>query len=46
MNEGKVCILEIDIQGAEKIKANNLDCNHIFFDPPSFETLKERLLKR
>ena len=39
-------ILEIDIQGALKIKENIKDALFIFIMPPSMEILKERLIKR
>lgn len=46
MREGKICLLEIDIQGCEKVYASQLECNYIFIDPPSFEALKARLAQR
>ncbi len=43
-------ILDIDVQGAEKIRKNKelkeIDIVSIFIFPPSFEELKRRLLKR
>jgi guanylate kinase len=47
--DGKICILDIDVQGAKKVKANktaNLDCRYVFIAPPSFEALEARLRGR
>jgi guanylate kinase len=38
--------LDIDVQGAEKIHNNDIDCNYVFIDAPSFEALEDRLKKR
>ena len=43
---GCICLLDIDIKGAEKLIGNGLDANVLMLVPPSFETLKERLLGR
>ncbi len=43
----KTTIIEIDVQGAEKIRAHSdIDQCHIFLIPPSLETLEYRLRKR
>lgn len=42
----KVCILEVDTQGAEKIHNANIGANFLFIDPPSFEILESRLKGR
>lgn len=44
--EGKQVILEIDIQGAEQVKAAMPEANLIFIAPPSLEELKRRLAGR
>lgn len=44
--EGKDVILEIEVQGAMKIKQNCPEAVFVFILPPSVETLKERLEKR
>ena len=44
--EGKIPMLEIDTQGALQIKAKIPDVLLLFISPPSFETLKERLIQR
>lgn len=46
LNDGFDVILEIDIQGALKIKEENLDAIFIFVMPPSMRELGERLVKR
>ncbi|EKF32494.1 guanylate kinase, putative [Trypanosoma cruzi marinkellei] len=45
---GKVCILEVDIKGAKKIreKTGLLNAFYIFVTPPSMEDLRERIRKR
>lgn len=46
LEEGKNVILEIDIQGALKVKENCEDGVFIFILPPSMDELKHRLIKR
>lgn len=46
LNEGKDVILEIEIQGALKIKEQFREALLLFVMPPSAEELKNRLLKR
>lgn len=46
LNEGKDVLLEIDIQGALKIKEILPNSLFIFIMPPSIKVLKERLIKR
>ena len=43
---GKICILDIDIQGVHNLKQSELDCRYIFIAPPSMEVLQERLKSR
>jgi guanylate kinase len=43
---GNQIILEIDIQGAEQVKASMPEANLIFIAPPSLEELKKRLIGR
>lgn len=42
----KICLLELDIKGAEIFITKGLKAHVIFLMPPSIEVLKERLLKR
>lgn len=46
LNSGKDVILEIDIQGALKVKEHSEDGVFIFILPPSMEELKQRIIKR
>ena len=46
LNMGHNVILEIDIQGALKVKENVQDGVFIFILPPSMEELKQRIIKR
>lgn len=46
LNSGKAVILEIDVQGAEKIKKNNPGVVSIFLMPPSISALESRLRGR
>lgn len=45
-SEGKDVILEIEVQGCEKIKSSVPDCISIFIMPPSMEILEKRLRGR
>eukprot|EP00357_Protocruzia_adherens_P020250 CAMPEP_0114978176 /NCGR_PEP_ID=MMETSP0216-20121206/3661_1 /TAXON_ID=223996 /ORGANISM="Protocruzia adherens, Strain Boccale" /LENGTH=220 /DNA_ID=CAMNT_0002339343 /DNA_START=41 /DNA_END=703 /DNA_ORIENTATION=+ len=42
----KNVILEIDVQGAEQVSKHDFEPTFIWIDPPSVESLKERLLGR
>lgn len=44
--QGKHVILEIEVQGAMKVRAIRPDAKFIFIAPPSFETLRQRLEHR
>ena len=46
LSKGKNIILEIDIQGALKVKEKVSEALFIFIMPPSMEELKNRLIKR
>ena len=43
---GKVCLLDIDVQGAELVKKTTLNARFVFVAPPSFEELEKRLRGR
>lgn len=45
-SQGKICILDIDIQGVQKVKRSVLRCNYLFISPPSMEVLESRLRGR
>mmetsp|Transcript_24041 Transcript_24041/g.51903 ORF Transcript_24041/g.51903 Transcript_24041/m.51903 type:complete len:238 (-) Transcript_24041:2242-2955(-) len=44
--EGKICILDIDVQGVALVKKSTLDAIYIFVAPPSMEELETRLRGR
>ena len=46
LNSGIDVILEIDIEGARKVKEKRSDAVFIFIMPPSMKELKERLISR
>ncbi|KAJ2961644.1 hypothetical protein NQZ79_g3195 [Umbelopsis isabellina] len=46
VEKGKVCILDIDMQGVQSVKKTNLKPRYIFIQPPSLETLEKRLRGR
>mmetsp|Transcript_13132 Transcript_13132/g.23507 ORF Transcript_13132/g.23507 Transcript_13132/m.23507 type:complete len:238 (+) Transcript_13132:158-871(+) len=45
-NQGKICILDIDVQGVRNVKKSTLDAIYIFIAPPSMEVLEKRLRGR
>merc|ERR1711934_30736 len=45
-SKGKMCILDIDVQGAESVKAAKFDARFLFIAPPSIEELEARLRGR
>lgn len=45
-SQGKICILDIDIQGVQKVKSSTLPCKYVFIAPPSMEVLENRLRNR
>jgi len=46
MNTGQICILDIDVQGAEQVKKSTLNPLYLFITPPSLEELEKRLRAR
>jgi guanylate kinase len=44
--QGKVCVLDIDVQGVKQIKNTELNPLYVFIKPPSLEELKSRLTGR
>jgi guanylate kinase len=47
MEQGKVCILDIDVKGARDIKNNgSIECNYVFVKTPTIDDLKARLVAR
>lgn len=45
-NEGKICILDIDVQGVQNVKKSTLNPHYCFIAPPSKEDLEKRLRGR
>lgn len=43
---GKICVLDIDVQGVRKVKESSLSPIYIFIAPPSREELEKRLRGR
>jgi len=43
---GKVCVLDIDIQGVQNVKKSLITCNYVFIAPPSLAELENRLRGR
>lgn len=46
INKGKNVIMDIDVQGARKIRKKIKNCVTIFIMPPTFDELEKRLRKR
>lgn len=44
--EGKIVILDIEMEGVKQIKNTNLDARFVFIAPPKFEELEKRLRGR
>lgn len=45
-NTGRICILDIDMQGVKSIKALNFDARFLFLSPPLIDELRRRLESR
>lgn len=45
-NQGKICILDIDVQGCRAARAKQLMAKYLFIAPPSLEELERRLRGR
>lgn len=45
-SEGKICVLDIDVQGVQKVKKSSLQPYYCFISPPSKEDLEKRLRGR
>lgn len=44
--EGKVCVLDIEIEGVKQVKRTDLNPLFVFIKPPSMEELEKRLRDR
>jgi guanylate kinase len=45
-SQGRICILDIDVQGVQNVKKSSLNPLYIFIAPPSMEELEKRLRGR
>ncbi len=45
-DSGRICILDIDVQGALQVKKSGISAKYVFIAPESIEVLRERLIKR
>jgi len=45
-DSGKICILDIDVQGVRNVKASTMSAHYVFIQPPSMELLEKRLRDR
>jgi len=45
-NSGKIPIIEVDTQGATKLKEKAIEGNFLFIYPPNFEELRKRIGSR
>ncbi|KAJ8920001.1 hypothetical protein NQ315_006531 [Exocentrus adspersus] len=44
--QGKVCVLDIDVQGVKQVKNTDLNPWSVFVKPPSLDSLRQRLTDR
>lgn len=44
--QGRICLLDIDMQGVKSVKKTDLNARYLFISPPSIEELKSRLTGR
>lgn len=45
-NMGKVCVLDIEIEGVKQIRISDLNPILVFINPPSLQELEKRLRNR
>jgi guanylate kinase len=45
-SQGKICILDIDVQGVRNVKKSSLSPRYVFIAPPSMQLLESRLRSR
>ena len=46
LDSGKICILDIDVQGVKAVKKTDLGAKYVFIKPPSLQVLEQRLRSR
>ncbi|MCJ1414675.1 hypothetical protein MMC32_001002 [Xylographa parallela] len=44
--KGRICILDIEMEGVKQVKRTDLDARFLFLSPPSLKVLEERLRGR
>lgn len=44
--KGKVCVLDIEMEGVKQVKKSSIDARYVFIAPPSVEELERRLRGR
>lgn len=44
--QGKVCLLDVDVRGAQQLQSAGFPMYSVFIMPPSIDTLEKRLLQR
>ena len=45
-SQGKICVLDIDVQGVQNVKKSSLEAKYIFINTPSMVELEKRLRGR
>ncbi|KAG0345427.1 hypothetical protein BG004_003712 [Podila humilis] len=45
-DSGKICVLDIDLRGVQRLRASNLDARYIFIRPKDMTILEQRLRDR
>lgn len=45
-SQSLICLLDIDVQGAQNVKKSTLDAYYLFIAPPSMDELESRLRRR
>lgn len=38
-NSGKICVLDVDLQGVKNFKASNIDAKYLLIRPPTIDIL-------
>jgi len=46
VHKGKICVLDIDVQGVKQIKKTDLKALFVFIKPPCMTSLEKRLRDR
>ncbi len=46
IDSNKICLIEVEVQGAKSIAKSDFECNSVFILPPSLEVLRTRLIGR